>query len=214
MNTNNINIIKNESININIDKRIIPLFSTPVYLKKLSDKKRNKYNINLKNPQKKLTFKNITLNEILEIFLKGINNYNVHLIKYLKKHNKLKLILQLKKVDYYKLNIRLSNYFYMIKNFIPVFKIRSLLYNIRLFLPNKLLKPEPYIRFNYRLRYIAKIYLEHLDYDQKNKKRNRKINRRQINKLLNKGNEIIYEINNQINHKKMLIKKMKENKLK
>ena len=48
-NKNNINITKNEYKDIIIDKRIIPLFKTPVILKKLSDKKKNKYNFKLNN---------------------------------------------------------------------------------------------------------------------------------------------------------------------
>ena len=77
---NNSLITKNEHKDINIDKRILPLFSTPVILKQISDKKRNKYNFNLLNPQKKLTYKVISLKEILSIFLKGLNLYNFNLI--------------------------------------------------------------------------------------------------------------------------------------
>jgi len=210
MNTNfnisNFKLTKNEDINIKIDKRILPLFSTPFLLQKLSEKKRNKYNLNLINSQKNFKFqkKIITLKEILEIFLKGIKTYNLNLKEYLEKHNnnKLNLILELKKDDYYKLNNSLSNYFYQIKRFMPVLKLRSLLYNIRLFLPKRLLKPEPSIRFSFRLRYVTKLYKIELN------KREIRINLRQINRLLYKGDQIINEINNQINNKINLINQL------
>ena len=91
-NNNNLNKNKYENTEINIDKRIIPLFSTPVILKKINDQKRNKYNFNVLNPQKKLTFKKTTLNEMLDIYLKGLNIYKSNLNKYLLKNNKLNLI--------------------------------------------------------------------------------------------------------------------------
>jgi len=204
-NISNFKLIKNEDININIDKRILPLFSTPFLLQKLSEKKKNKYSINLINPQNNFNSQNqkITLKEILEIFLKGIKTYNLNLKEYLEKHNnKLNLILELKKDDYYKLNYNLSHYFYQIKRFIPVLKLRSLLYNFRLFLPKRLLKPEPFIRLRYRLRCLTKTYKITLN------KREIKILRREINRILNKGDQIKIEINNQINNKKNLIKKL------
>lgn len=126
--------------------------------------------------------------------------------KYLKKYNNKELILQLKNDDIYKLNNKLSNYFYIINKFIPFFKIRSLIYKIRLFLPKRLFKPHPYIKFRYCLRNIAKIYKVDLMY---NNKRDRKIQRRQINKLLDKGKEIITEIDNKIIQKKNLINSLK-----
>ena len=49
---NNSLITKNEHKDINIDKRILPLFSTPLKLKQLNDKKRNKYNFSQLNPNK------------------------------------------------------------------------------------------------------------------------------------------------------------------
>jgi hypothetical protein len=208
-NNNNINITKNEHKDINIDTRILPLFKTPVILQKLSDKRRNKYNIKLINTQNKLSFKLITLKEILEIFLKGINLYNYKLNKYLNTHNNKDLILHIKKDETYKLNISLANFFYIINNLWPVFKLRSLIYKIRLFLPKRLFRPHPHIKYQYRFRYIAKIYLENLIY---NNKRDRKIKRRQLNKLIDKGKEIINEIDKQIILKKNLINNLKFNK--
>ena len=46
------------------EKRILPLFSVPVILKKISDKKKYK-NFKLLNPQKKLIYKIIRLNKKL-----------------------------------------------------------------------------------------------------------------------------------------------------
>nr|YP_009739426.1 ribosomal protein S3 [Tricholoma flavovirens]QIC20270.1 ribosomal protein S3 [Tricholoma flavovirens] len=204
--TFNIDISKNNYKDIIIDKRILPLFKTPIILKQLNETKRNKYNIILNNQTPNFRFRLITLNEILDIFLKGIYLYNYNLNTYLNKYNNKELILQLKMDDIYKLNNRLSNYFYIINKFIPFFKIRSLIYNIRLFLPKRLLKPQPYIKFKYRFRYIAKIYKIDLLY---NNKRDRKIQRRQINKLLDKGKEIITDIDNQIIQKKNLINSLK-----
>ena len=92
---NNNNTTKNEYSDLNIGKKMLPLFSTPVLLKKLNDQKRNKYNLDNLNPQKKLTYKVISLNEILEIYLKGINLYKSNLNNYLLRENKLDLILNL-----------------------------------------------------------------------------------------------------------------------
>lgn len=198
----NIDITKNNYKNIILDKRILPLFKTPIILKQLNETKRNKYNINLNNRSPNFRFRLITLKEILDIFLMGTYLYNYNLNTFLNKYNNKDLILQLKMDDNYKLNNRVTNYFYIINKFIPFFKIRSLIYNIRLFLPKRLLKPHPYIKFKYRFRYIAKIYKLDLIY---NNKRDRKIQRRQINKLLDKGKEILTEIENKIIQKKNLI---------
>nr|YP_009739460.1 ribosomal protein S3 [Tricholoma saponaceum]QIC20304.1 ribosomal protein S3 [Tricholoma saponaceum] len=202
----NINLTKNKYNDLIIDKRILPLFKTPVILKQLNEKKRNKYNITLKNPGPKFKFKLISLNEILSLFLKGIYLYNSNLNHYLKTHNNKELILHLKNDDIYKLNISLSNYFYIINKFIPFFKIRSLIYKIRLFLPTRLFKPHPYIKFRYRFRYIAKYYKVDLIY---NNKRDSKIQRREINKLLDKGKDLINEIDTQIMLKINLINSLK-----
>jgi Mitochondrial ribosomal protein (VAR1) len=202
----NIDITKNNYKNIILDKRILPLFKTPIILKQLNETKRNKYNIILNNRTPNFRFRLITLKEILDIFLMGTYLYNYNLNTYLNKYNNKDLILQLKMDDNYKLNNRLTNYFYIINKFIPFFKIRSLIYNIRLFFPKRLLKPHPYIKFKYRFRYIAKIYKLDLIY---NNKRDRKIKRRQINKLLDKGKEILTEIENKIIQKKNLINTLK-----
>jgi len=201
---NKFKLIKNDNIKINIDKKILPLFSVPVLLKNLNIKKRNKYNII--NPDHKLIYKIISFKEIIEIFLKGLNLYNYHLNEYLKKHNKLYLILELKNAEYYKFNIRISNYFYIINRFMPVFNLRSLIYNLRLYLPKEITKSYPHIRYSYRFRNVAKIYSEELIYKTKKEKKKYRL---EIKKLLEKGNEFINEINNKINEKKNLIIKKK-----
>nr|UIX25262.1 ribosomal protein S3 [Tricholoma matsutake]UIX25293.1 ribosomal protein S3 [Tricholoma matsutake]UIX25321.1 ribosomal protein S3 [Tricholoma matsutake]UIX25349.1 ribosomal protein S3 [Tricholoma matsutake]UIX25377.1 ribosomal protein S3 [Tricholoma matsutake] len=201
-NNNNLNLTKNVYNDKIIDKRMLPLFKTPVILKKLIDKKRNKYNTNLSIQKKKIRFKTNTFKELLNLFLKGLTLYKNKLSNYLNKHNNQDLILYLKKDENYKLNFIISNYFYEINKFIPFFNLRSLIYNIRLFLPKQLVKPHPNIIFKYRLIKMAKIYKWNLIY---NNKRDLKINRRQINKLLDKGKKILKEIDTQIFIKKNII---------
>jgi hypothetical protein len=167
--------MKNSNTNINenanINKRILPIFLNPVIKKIINDKKRSKYNLNILNYQSKLSSsalqsdsysstlnKIITENKIIELFLKGINVYNNNLNDFILKWNNLELILYLKNDDFYKSNLRLSNLLYCIKRFFPIFKIRSLLHKVELFLPKNLLKPNPNTRFSYRFKYIAKFY--------------------------------------------------------
>lgn len=216
MNTNNnkliLKITKNENININIDRRILPLFSTPILLKKINEKKRNKYNYNIINPKNKLNYKIITLKKILEIFLKGINIQNLKMKNYLEKenNNKMELILNynIKKLKKYKFNLLIINYFNSIKRFISVIKIRSLLYNIRLFIPKQLLKPDPYFRYYYRLRFIIKIFQGYDFFE----KRDRKIIRRQVKKLIKEGLKLKKAINYKIKLNINLIDSLLSNK--
>jgi hypothetical protein len=210
-NINNINNINNnEYSNIVIDNRILPLFSNPIILKQISDQEVNKINLDQINPEKKLTYKVISFKEILELYLKGLNIYNLNLNNYLIRKNKLDLILTLNKNDeYYKLNLILSNYFYKVRKFIPVVKLKSLLYNIRLFLPSRLLKPEPHIRFRYRLREIVKIFLFEDIYKLNLNKRSIKINRRQLRKLIETGKTIKTELDYLIIQQTNKINKLK-----
>src|ERR1700710_697949 len=196
-----INNTRNE-VYINIDKKILPLFSLPLQLKQINDQKRNKYNINTTDTKSTYNYNIITLNQILDLYLKGITLYNYNLNNYLLKRNKLDLILQLKKEN--NLNIRISNFFYTIQRFLPIIKINSLLYNVNLFFPNRLLKPEPNIRFSHRIKYISKIFI--CSYNQEETEIN-------INKLLLQGNEIINDLDYQITLKKNIINKIKNNNL-
>uniref|UniRef100_UPI00315C73BC ribosomal protein S3 n=1 Tax=Leucopaxillus giganteus TaxID=1167592 RepID=UPI00315C73BC len=198
----NNNMVLNEIEVIKIDKRILPLFSSSIMVKNRSEMKRSKYNLNNLNPQKKLTYDIITLDQILEVILKGMNLYNFNLNNFILKQKKLALISKFKKNESYNLNLQISKFIYLIDKILPIFKIKSLLYNIRLFSPNHLLKPESKIRYSYRLRNIIKIYLSIF-------KRERKINRRKINKILLKGNEIITKLDSQITLKKNILKNIK-----
>jgi Mitochondrial ribosomal protein (VAR1) len=209
INDMNIIITKNDYKDINLDTRMLPLFKTPVILKKLSDRKKNKYKFTIKNDNKNnIRFKIIPFKDILNIFLKGINLYNNQLNNYLEKHTNKELILELKSDENYKFNTILSNYIYILNKFFPIFYFRSLIYNYSLFLPKRLFRPHPNIKFKYRFKYLEKYYKIDLNY---NNKRDIKINKRQINKLLEIGGKILTELDNQIALKKIFITKLKNN---
>jgi hypothetical protein len=138
-----------------IDKKILPFFSNPILLKKIEDKKKNK-DLNQINPQKKLIYNIIKLNEKLVKFTTSIKNYNLNIDSFYltETGNKLaetEFILFIRNNLYYNLKYRLSNILYKLERFIPVLKFNSLLYNINLFVPKRLFKPQPYIRFTYRI---------------------------------------------------------------
>ena len=163
-NDNN-NLIPNKNKNIRLrlrteikrDKKIISLFNNPIELKEIKLRQKNTYKFNIINPafgtsvclglglglgdgDKKLK-KIINLNEFLSIFLRGINIYNLILNNYLKKNNtKLKLIRELKYDDYKKFNIIYNNYLYLLNRYLPLLRIRSLIYKLELFAPNRILK--------------------------------------------------------------------------
>jgi hypothetical protein len=203
---NNNNTTKNEYSELNIDKRMLPLFSTPLLLKKLNDQKRNKYNLDNLNPQKKLTYKVISLNEILEIYLKGINLYKLNLNNYLLKENKLDLILNTNtKDENYKLNFSLNKFLYCLKRYSCAYNLNSLLYKIRLFLPGRLLKGQPNIKYKYRTTYLKKlqllIYKENYILENNN-------SRREINKLIEKGKEFEKDLDYLINQSKNQIMRL------
>uniref|UniRef100_UPI0030FE5FCF ribosomal protein S3 n=1 Tax=Singerocybe alboinfundibuliformis TaxID=1346812 RepID=UPI0030FE5FCF len=195
-----------EYSDINIDNRILPLFRTPIITKKLTDKKRNKNNLNLLNLKKKLTYKFITLTEILKLYLKGINKYKMNLNKYLVDTNKLDLIFNIKNDEYYKLNLHLSNYLYKINKFISIFNINSLLYNIRLFVPTRLFKPQPCLKYDYRLRYILKNLTTNsrlYNFEKRNfVKIEERLNKEELTHLLVKGREYLNDLNYLINKNK------------
>ena len=138
-----------------IDKKILPFFSNPIILKRIEDKKKNK-DLNQVNPQKKLIYKIIKLNEKLVKFTTSIKNYNLNLdsLKLTEVGNKrteTEFILFIRNNLYYNLKFRLSNILYKIEKFLPVLKFNSLLKDINLFVPKRLFKPQPYIRFTYRI---------------------------------------------------------------
>jgi hypothetical protein len=168
----------NSTIYQDVDKRILPFFSVPVILKKIRDQKENR-SFRIFNPQKKLIYKIIKLNEKLVEFTTSIKKYNLNLDSFLllpqisdkldqrrmskiyqdkildlNVRNKSDFILFTRNNPYYNLKFRLSNIFYKIEKFIPVLKLNSLLKNIFLFVPKRLLKPHPNIGFTYRIMQI------------------------------------------------------------
>jgi hypothetical protein len=94
-----------------IEKSILPFFSVPIILKKISDKKKYK-NFSSIIPQKKLIYKVIRLNKKLEKLVKSINKYNLNLNSF--KGSKLEFILFLRNNLYFNLKIRFSNILYKI----------------------------------------------------------------------------------------------------
>ena len=165
---------------IEIDKKILPFFSSPIILKRISDQKKN-IDLNKLNPQKKLIYKIIKLNEKLVKFSTSIKQYNLNLDSFFlpafkgnegKKSignatashlpvkplgqsvegiNNSEFILFVRNNLYYNLKFRWSNILYKIEKLIPVLKFHSLLNNINLFAPKRLLKPQSYIRYYYRI---------------------------------------------------------------
>lgn len=158
-------ITKNEFSDIKIDNRIIPLFSSPVYLKAKSLKEKSKYNFNTLNSidSKKLNSKVLSYKEIVSIFLKGFKLYNINMKDYLLNHKKLDLIEYLfflrNNDKYYTLNIKLNKFLFLINKYMPILKYKSFLFNRLLFLPKRLFKPQSDINFIYGLRHIEKILL-------------------------------------------------------
>jgi hypothetical protein len=166
-----IHLKDNYNINMNKNDNILPMFITPVIKKLIIEKEKNIYNYNTLNIKEiysdhsdysEHSESNIIIKQTLsDIFLKGLISYNNSLNTFVSKeiNHRLKLILKLKNDDIYEYNLYLSKLLYTINRFFPIFKIRSLLKKINLFVPTKILKPNPNIRFNYKLRYIAKIYI-------------------------------------------------------
>lgn len=220
---NNLIINKSKNLKLNtqikIDKKIIPLFSSPIELKQIKLRKNSTYKFNILNPvfgDKSLSYKVISLNEILSIFLRGIDLYNLTLNNYLKKENnsKLKLIRELKYDEYNKLNIIYNNYLYLLNRYLPLLRIRSLIYKLELFAPKRLLK------YNYLYTYTYRLKSLHLNKNFEFLKRRKFINKkikniniRMINKILEKGLILSLEMNTLINKKKTIINNFKLNNL-
>lgn len=64
---------------VSANKNILPMFITPFVLKKLDDIKKNKLPLDVVNPEKRLTYKNISLIQILKKKLQKIENYSYNL---------------------------------------------------------------------------------------------------------------------------------------
>ena len=103
---------------------IIPLFRTPLTLKNVNDQ--NKNNLNIKNTN----LNKLSLNKILNLYIKAFSLYNNNFDTYLNKHNNLDLILQKKNEN--NLDLKISNFYYILNRIFLQFQLNSLLYNINL----------------------------------------------------------------------------------
>ena len=61
------------------DENILPVFSTPLILKEVAARKKSKYKIETLNPEKKLTFRIVSFNEIVEELAARINKIAIDL---------------------------------------------------------------------------------------------------------------------------------------
>ena len=160
----NINMIKNKYKGIIIDKRMIPLFKTPIINKILNDEKKNKYTRNILKQRQKIGLTKFTVKGLFRIFVKALKLYTYGVKNYAIKYSYLFLILNLNRNKKYtpsfKLNSAISNYLYIVNRLFPFFKLNSLFFNIKLFLPKIIFKVhfQPCIKFCYKLNKIAKIY--------------------------------------------------------
>jgi len=184
----------------------------------------------------------INLNEILSIFLKGINLYNLTLNNYLKKekNTKLKLIKELKYDEYNKLNIIYNNYLYLLNRYLPLLRFRSLIYKLELFAPKRLLKYNSlytniYLKIKTKKNFLhlnknfvlplapQHPYRDKMEWREDLKiigerrefinKKIKDINIRMIKEILEKGLILSLEMNKLINKKKTIIKNLKLNNL-
>ena len=163
-NNKNINMLKNKYKGIIIDKRLIPLFKTPIILKILSDEKKNKYTRKMIKQRQKIGLKKFTVKGLFRIFVKALKLYTYGLKNCAIKYSYLFLILELNQYKKYnkilKLNTAISNYLYIMNKYFPFFKLRSLIFRFSLFLPKQLFKVhfQPCIKYYYKFNKIAKIY--------------------------------------------------------
>lgn len=61
------------------DKNILPIFTTPLILKEVDARKKSRYKIETLNPEKKLTFKIVSFNKIVEELAARINQIAIDL---------------------------------------------------------------------------------------------------------------------------------------
>jgi hypothetical protein len=211
-NMNNKNLIINKTEEVQLNKQIIPLFNNPIKLKQLKLRQENKFDLSIINNTENLN-KVINLSDILNIFLRGLNLYNLTLNKFLKKenNNKLKLIRELKYDEYKKLNIIYNNYLYLLNRYLPILKIRSLIYSLELFAPKRILKYNYMYTYTFRLRslFLNKNFNNVIN----NTKEVNQINLRMLSKILEKGEILNLELNQMINKKKNIINNYKLNNL-
>ena len=129
---------------------------------------------------------------------------------YLLKENKLDLILNTNtRDDSYKLKFSINKYLYTLKRISSAYNMNSLLYKIRLFLPGRLLKVQPNIKFKYSTTFVnglqvlisKEISLLEDTYS-----------KREINELIEKGKELEKDLDYLINQSKNQIMKIKTSK--
>jgi hypothetical protein len=139
------------------DKNILPIFTTPSILREVDAKKLNKYKIETLNPQKKLTFKIVSFNEIIEELAYKINKIAIDLEPFYyadpsdfnSLNHKIKEILSQKKLIEDKINI--ENAKVRIKKS-TIKKKKLILYAKKFAAVNKILKKKS--RYNkYKLNY-------------------------------------------------------------
>ena len=151
------NNLQNKSTIINaplassaLTREIIPLFRTPLTLKNIN---------NSLTPQNGATINTnlnkLSLNNILDLYLKAFTLYNNNFNNYLNSYNNLDLILEKKNVN--NLNLKISNYFYILNRIFLQFQLNSLLYNINLFIPTQILHSYPNIKYINNINNITKI---------------------------------------------------------
>ena len=191
-------IINAPEVSSALTGEMIPLFRTPLTLKNINNQKNN--NLNIKNTN----LNKLSLYNILDLYLKAFTLYNNNFNNYLNNNNNLDLILEKKNVN--NLNLKISNYFYILNRIFLQFQLNSLLYNINLFIPTQILHSYPNIKYINNINNITKIInntslnSEEVNY--------LKI---EINELINQGNELINELDYQITLKKNIITKIKNN---
>ena len=176
---------------------LIPLFRTPLTLKNINNQKNNNFNIKNTNLNK------LSLNNILDLYLKAFTLYKNNFNNYLNSYNNLDLILEKKSVN--NLNLKISNYFYILNRIFLQFQLNSLLYNINLFIPTQILHSYSNIKYINNKNNITKII-------NKTSLSSEEINylKIEINDLINQGNELINELDYQISLKKNIITKIKQ----
>ncbi len=202
------NNLQNKSTIINaplacsaLTREIIPLFRTPLTLKNINNSLTPQ---NGKTATINTNLNKLSLNNILDLYLKAFTLYNNNFNNYLNSYNNLDLILEKKNVN--NLNLKISNYFYILNRIFLQFQLNSLLYNINLFIPTQILHSYSNIKYINNINNITKIInntslnSEELNY--------LKI---EINELINQGNELINELDYQITLKKNIITKIKNN---
>nr|YP_009704472.1 hypothetical protein [Volvariella volvacea]AYD91361.1 hypothetical protein [Volvariella volvacea]AYD91392.1 hypothetical protein [Volvariella volvacea]AYD91446.1 hypothetical protein [Volvariella volvacea] len=181
-------------------------------------------------PEDQITnsIESLSLNQILELYLKGMSLYNSNLNNYLgqgQTHNRLDLILQLspESTKSHELNVRIANFDYTLRRILPILQVKvsaALLFNVKLFCSNRLLKPEAKIRFLNRLAGVALQQTQEINaaspdlgiatHNQESQIDNR-LN--DIIRLAEQGTEIINELEYQITLKKNIITRIKKSRI-